>query len=50
MRVAKDAVHDEIFVKNGSTDISRALRDSAFCKSLLFRDSFTLNSEYLNDF
>ena len=50
MRVAKDAVYAEILVKNGSTDISRAPRDSAFCKSLLFRDSFTFNSEYFNDF
>ena len=36
MRVARDAVDADILVNNGGTSISR--------------DSFALNSEYLNDF
>ena len=51
MRVAKDVVDADILVNNGSTFISRAPRDAAFCKCLYkFSDSFALNSEYLNAF
>ena len=51
MWVAKDAVDADILVNNGDTSISRAPRDTTFCKSLYkFSDSFALNSEYLNDF
>ena len=51
MRVAKGVVDNDILVNNGSTSISRLLRDAAFCKCLYkFSDSFGLNSEYLNDF
>ena len=51
MRVAKDAIDADILVNNRGTSITRAPRDTAFCKSLYkFSDSSTLNSEYLNDF
>ena len=51
MWVAKDAVDADILVNNGGTSVSRAPRDATFCKSLYkFSDSFSINSEYLNDF
>ena len=41
MRVAEDVVDADILVNNGGTSISRAPRDTAFCKFLYkFSDSF----------
>ena len=51
MRVAEEALDAEILVNNEDTSISRAPRHAAFCKpSYKFNHSFTINSEYLNDF
>ena len=50
MPVAEDVVDAVILVNNGGTSISRAPRDSAFCKCLYeFSDSFAHNCECLND-